>query len=108
MLWFFSGSILTVAILALILLLRRWKVTVSWYEWLLGTIGLALMLFSFQNYYSSRVEFEPVAPGMFLLFFGLPGIIILIIMVGLVCWHYIASNKKSVQDVIANRKGEGK
>ncbi len=90
---FYGGLVLGIIVLGLFVLLRRWQIKVSWYEWLLGIIGLALMLFSYQNYYTSRAEFEPVAPGRFLLIFGLPGLVLLVIAVLLVGWDYMRKKK---------------
>ena len=50
-----------------------------WYEWIIGIIGVALILFTIQNYFGSRAELEPKAANMFLLVTGLPGVILLVL-----------------------------
>jgi uncharacterized membrane protein len=50
-----------------------------WYEWILGIVGMALLLFTIQNFFGSRAELEPKAANMFLLATGLPGIILLVL-----------------------------
>ena len=77
--WFLIALILGAGLLALVLWLRSRKIVVKWYEWLIGAIGLGLLLFTIQNFVASFVEMEPIAPWMFLLVFGLPAIILLAI-----------------------------
>jgi hypothetical protein len=81
--WLFFGILLGLAIMALAFWLRHKGIAVHWYEWLLGVLGLALLLFSLQNYIGSTREFEPIAPGMFLLVFGVPSLVLLLLAVGL-------------------------
>lgn len=52
---------------------------ITWYEWILGLIGIALLLFTIQNYFASYYEFWPKAASMFLLISGLPAVIFLAI-----------------------------
>ena len=51
------------------------KVNLTWYEWVLGVLGIILILFAIQNYSASQVELEAKAGNLFLLIFGLPGLI---------------------------------
>ena len=77
--WFIIALILGAGVLALVLWLRSRKIAVSWYEWLIGAIGLLLLLFTIQNFSASFAEHEEIAARMFLLVFGLPAIILLAI-----------------------------
>ena len=85
--WLFLGLLIGIALVMLVLWLRRRKLSVSWYEWLLALAGLALLLFAFQNYRTSIAEYETVAAGMLLLIFGVPGIVLLAIAFVLVLWR---------------------
>jgi hypothetical protein len=87
MIWLIVGGCVTLILIALVYLTGRLKVTVHWYEWILGAFGLVLSFFSFQNYYASRLEFEPIAPSRFLLIFGLPGILLITLAMILVVWN---------------------
>jgi hypothetical protein len=62
----------------------------TWYEWLIGLIGVALLLFTIQNYFGSQAELEPKAANMFLLVTGLPALIFLA-----VAWQLWARRKKT-------------
>jgi len=95
--WFGIGLITGIILLLLIFWIRSRNITVRWYEWLIATIGYILLLFALQNFIASSAEFEPVAPGMFLLIFGLPGLILLLLALTLVCWrrHKVSSKLKS-------------
>jgi hypothetical protein len=55
------------------------KVKLTWYEWVLGVLGIILILFTYQNYRGSIEALEPRAAGMMWLIFGLPGIILAVL-----------------------------
>ena len=101
--WLFIGLTLGIALLLLVLWLRSRKIVLTWYEWLLGALGLALLLFSLQNYIASTAELEPMAPGMFLLVFGLPGLVLVLLSIGLPWWRHFRK-RRSAQ----NNTGEEK
>ncbi|MFC1865522.1 dehalogenase [Chloroflexota bacterium] len=75
MLWFILGLIIGSGLLVLIYWIRTRKIVVKWYEWLLGVIGLLLLLFMIQNILGSVRELEPTAAWQFLWLIGLPAII---------------------------------
>ena len=76
-LWFFAGIILAAVLSALVVWLRSKSIKVTWYEWLIGAIGLALLVFTIQNVFGSFSENEQTAAVMFLLVPGLPAIILI-------------------------------
>ena len=94
--WLIIGLIIGLGLVTLAIWLRSQKIRVSWYEWILAVLGLLLMLFSLQNYQASIAAFEPVAPGMFLLVFGLPGLVLVLLAIGLAWWRYFR-NMRSVR-----------
>ena len=73
---------------------RQRSVTLRWYEWTLGAIGLALLLFTLQNYFAARAEFEPTAPVMFWVVFGIPACLFLAVALLLPLWRYIRSARR--------------
>ena len=75
--WFIIGLILGAGLLALVLLLRTRKIAVKWYEWLIGAIGLILLLFTIQNFTGSLAEHEKFAAWTFLWLSGVPSIILI-------------------------------
>lgn len=75
--WFIIGFILVAGLLALVPLLRTMNIAVKWYEWLTGTVGLMLLLFTIQNFSGSFTEYEEFAAWTFLWLFGLPSIILI-------------------------------
>ena len=81
--WFIVALILGAAVAALVLWLNSRGIKVSWYEWLIGIVGLLLLLFTIQNYFASLNEFESGAATIFLLVTGLPSVILLAIASGL-------------------------
>jgi hypothetical protein len=94
--WLFIGLFLGIALFLLVAWLRRRNIFVTWYVWLLTITGLALLLFSIQNYFAYTTELEPVAPRMFLIVFGLPGILLSTIAAFLVWWKQARKNKTKV------------
>lgn len=82
--WFFMGAIIAGGIVWLVMWLRKNDIAVSWYEWLIGAIGLVLLAFSAQNFWAALAEFETQAPWFYLLIFGLPGLLFLLLSIQLV------------------------
>jgi uncharacterized membrane protein len=75
--WLIIGLIVGAAILGLAMWMRGKNLSLTWYEWLIGVIGLVLILFTVQNFAGSFAELESNAAYMFLLVTGLPGLILL-------------------------------
>ena len=84
--WFVIGLIVGIGLLLMAFWLRSRHVNVAWYEWMLIIAGLALLLFGIQNYLAASSDLEPNAPGIFLLVFGLPGVLLLVIAAVLIWW----------------------
>ena len=87
--WLIIGLIVGGLLVWLGLALQNQKRQMTWYEWLIGVIGILLLLFTIQNFFGSRAELEPKAANMFLVVTGLPAIILL-----LVAWQLWARRKK--------------
>ena len=88
--WLIIGLIAGAAVLGLILWLQSKDITVKWYEWLIGALGLVLLLFTIQNFFGSLAELESTAANMFLLVAGLPALVLLA-----VAWQLIARRQRS-------------
>ena len=82
--WLFVGIAVGVGVLALALWSNKQDVSIKWYEWAIGTIGLLLLLFTVQNYFASNAELELTAANLFLLATGLPALILLAVAWGLI------------------------
>ena len=75
--WLIVGLAVGAGVLALALWANGHSVSLKWYDWVIGVIGLLLLLFTVQNYFASNVELEFTAANLFLLVTGLPAIILL-------------------------------
>ena len=84
--WFVIGLIIGAGLLILALWLRSRKIVVRWYEWLIGALGLVLLLFTIQNFSASFAEYEEFAAWTFLWVFGVPAVIFLAVACFLP-WH---------------------
>ncbi len=85
--WFIIAFVVGIALMALVMWLRGRDMVVRWYEWLIGAIGLVLLLFTIQNSVTAFAELEPTAVWMFWLVLGLPSIILLTIA-GQLVWRH--------------------
>jgi len=92
--WMLAGIALGAGLIFLIVWLRAHSVKVTWYEWVLGAVGMALVLFAYQNHQASIAELHPRVPGMFLLVFGLPGLLLLALGVFLPWYRRYKAGKK--------------
>lgn len=88
--WFLIGLVVGSLILGLIWGMKHSNSNLVWYEWLIGIAGLALLLFTTQNFFSSLAELESQAAYMFLLVTGLPSLILLAIT-----WQLVARRHKT-------------
>ena len=85
--WFIVALVVGVGLTALVMWLRNRDISVTWYEWIIGIIGLLLLLFTIQNSLTAITELESTASMMFLLVFGLPALILLVVSWQLVARH---------------------
>ena len=76
---FVVALILGAAIGGSIIWLRGRDIRVTWYEWLIGIIGVLLILFTIQNYFGAVNEFRSTAANWFLIATGIPALILLAI-----------------------------
>lgn len=88
--WFIIGMVLGVLLLSLMMYLRSKNITLTWYEWIIGIVGVLLLPFTLQNFFGSFEELEPTAAWMFLLITGLPSLVLLA-----VTWQLIARRNKA-------------
>ncbi len=88
--WFIVGLGAGAVLLALVIWLRSQNIALTWYEWLIGAVGLLLVWFTVQNVAGSLSEIEPTATWMFLLVTGLPALILLAIV-----WQLVARRQRA-------------
>lgn len=88
--WLVIGLIIGAALIWLVSAMKGKGISMKWYEWIIGIIGLALLLFTVQNYFGSQAELEPTDANMFLLVTGLPALILLA-----VTWQLVIRHKAS-------------
>ena len=77
--WFLAALILGAVIGGLILWMRSRNMSLTWYEWVIGIIGLLMVLFGVQNYFASVSEVELNAAPLYLLIVALPGLVLLVV-----------------------------
>ncbi|AII58866.1 MAG: dehalogenase [Dehalococcoides mccartyi] len=77
--WFIIGFIIGALVLGAAWFSRTKNLNFTWYELVIGVIGLGLLLFTIQNFLGSFIEYEPQAAYTFLLVTGLPALILLVL-----------------------------
>ena len=82
--WFFMGAVIAGGLVWLVNWLRKNDISVRWYEWLLGAIGLFVLAFMAQNMWAALAEYESKAVWFYLLILGLPGLLLLLLSIQLV------------------------
>ena len=87
--WLIIGLVVGAALLWLELTVRNKGWAVTWYDRLIGALGLVLLMFTVQNFFGSLAELEPTAANLFLLVTGLPALILLA-----VSWQLIARRQR--------------
>ncbi len=88
--WTIFGILLGAGVLAVILWLRNRGSKVTWYEWLIGVIGVLLLVTATQHYIASMAEMYITAAWLGALIFGLSGIILLAVV-----WRLIARRQRA-------------
>ena len=86
--WLIIALIIGAGLMALVLWLRSRRILVTWYEWLIGALGLLLLLFTIQNFIASFAEHEATAAWTFLWMLGVPAILLLAIACLLPWWRH--------------------
>ena len=74
--WFIIALIAGAAIVALVLLLPKRGIKVSWYEWLIGIVGLLVLLFTIQSYLGFTSEGASDAATTALWLMGIPALVL--------------------------------
>lgn len=88
--WFIIALVLGAGLGALMLWLRSRDIEVAWYAWLMGIIGLLLILLAIQHYAGSLAEMYPQAGWLGALITGVPGLILLAM-----AWQLIVRRQRS-------------
>lgn len=76
-LWVLIFLALGVGLTLLVVWLRGRQISVSWWEWLLGALGMLLLLTAVQNFVTAFAELESDAAWLMLALFGFPAIVML-------------------------------
>jgi len=76
-LWFTIGLATGIGFTLLIRWLRERNIKTSWYDWLIGIVGILLLFFTIQNFYAGFQERVSQASWMFALVTGVPSLVLL-------------------------------
>jgi len=83
-LWGIAFALIGGVIATLIIWVRKNQIVTKWYDWLIGAIGIILLIFTIQNSYASAMEWAPTAVWMWLVVTGIPSLMLITISVQLV------------------------
>jgi len=90
MIWYIVTLLIGAGLVALAWWSRSKHIKIRWYEWLIGFVGVLLLLGAIQNYLASVSEVQQTAANWLLLAFGLPAIILLALS-----WQLVVRHKKT-------------
>ncbi len=91
LLWFIGTLIIGGAIVWLVLWLRKRRIAVRWWEWLIGAVGLLAIVLAIQHLQGSMAEGYPQAGWMGALAMAIPGLVMLLLVNQLVMRRYRGS-----------------
>lgn len=74
-----EGILLGIVLVGLFIWFRSKNMSLTWYEWLMGIVGMILLFFTVQNFFGSLAESEFEPAYMILLFMGIPTVVLLIL-----------------------------
>ncbi|AMU87249.1 hypothetical protein [Dehalococcoides mccartyi] len=83
------GAVVAIGIYEFVKWLRRNGIKATWYEWLMGAVGLVLLLLGIQHFFGAMSELFYFAAWMGLTIIGVPALILM-----LVAWQLIARRAK--------------
>jgi hypothetical protein len=88
--WLILTFILGAAIMGFVLWARNKNISIKWYDWLVGAVGIVLVVAATQHFFGSLRE-DYLQPGVLgALTFGLPGLILLA-----VAWQLVARRQRA-------------
>jgi hypothetical protein len=94
---FVIGFILGIALLSLVLWIRSKGISVRWYEWLLGGVGVLFAVWAVHDYFASVAEHNEFAGLMLIWMIGVPAIIFLGLAVFLPWWRVHPRKAKGIE-----------
>ncbi len=74
---FVIGIVFGAGLLLLVLWLRMRGIAVRWYEWLMGALGLLLLIWAVHDFFGSLAESNEYAAQTLLWVLGVPALILL-------------------------------
>jgi hypothetical protein len=92
--WFAAGLLIGACVIVLAVWVDNRKIQVNWYVWLLGLLGILLIVWAIHDFFASMAEYNEIAAWTLLWLLGIPGIILLVLS-GLLPWlHYRRALRK--------------
>ena len=92
--WFIAALVIGAALTTLFFWLRSRDIKVAWYEWLIGAIGLLLLLFAIQNFIGAGLEAESDVGSKFLGMVGVPALVLMALATSMVWRRKSASSEQ--------------
>jgi hypothetical protein len=75
--WFIVALIVGAGLATAVMWMRSRGVATKWYDWVIGIVGILLLVFGLQNFIGSGAEGEADAASMWLLVTAIPAVILL-------------------------------
>ena len=88
--WFILTFVLGAATVGLVLWLRSKSIVTKWFDWLIGVLGVVLLLAATQHFFGSLREDYSQSGLLGLVTFGVPALILLA-----VAWQLVARRQRA-------------
>jgi len=73
----FVAIVLAILAAAFVFYVKNKGITVRWYEWILGALGIALLYFAILNFNGGLFEETTRAAWLYLIVMGIPALVLL-------------------------------
>ncbi|AII58445.1 dehalogenase [Dehalococcoides mccartyi CG1] len=88
---FWIGLAVGIALTVVVWWLKTKNISLKWYEWILGVLGMLSLFATVQHYFGSLREYEVTSAWMGALIFGIMAIILLT-----VTWQLVLRRAKKI------------
>lgn len=85
--WLIIGLILGAAGFWLASWARSRNIRIKWYAWIFIVLAVLVFALTVMDYRTFTAEMEPTAAGNVLWLYGIPGLVLAVIAVGLIWWQ---------------------
>lgn len=100
---FIFGMVIGAALMWLVFWLMQKEISIRWYEWILGALGLMLAVWAIHDFFASMAEYNEAAGRTLLWILGVPALILLALAVFLPWWRIRRAKLEAREQPLAEK-----